>query len=114
MQVLVLAFESGSDGLLVSGSFVYSLSFIDGETLNEFWINTTFLSGDMDALENLPEIFHKEGGIWKWKSRDSLRKLFALMQSHDNRLPVALLQLQEAWEKIIHNLEVDEKKLNFD
>lgn len=105
-------FESSSDGLLVSGSFVYSLSFLDGETLNEFWINTTFPKGSMDALESLPGIFRKEGAMWKWKSRDSLRELFALMQSHDDRLPAALLRLQEAWEKIIHNLEIDEKKLN--
>ena len=105
-------FESGSDGLLVSGSFVYSLRFLDGETLNEFWINTTFPKGSMDALESLPGIFRKEGGMWKWKSRDSLRELSALMQSHDDRLPEALLQLQEAWEKIIHNLEVDGKKID--
>ena len=34
-----------------------------------------------------------------------------MMENHDERLPVEMLELQLKWEEIIGNLEVDGKKI---
>ena len=97
--------------LSVGGGFVYSLSYIDKDEIVRFFVNTGYLNKEMDVLESLPEIFYKKDGKWYWRSEEAMVELCKMMENHDERLPVEMLELQLKWEEIIGNLEVNGKKI---
>jgi hypothetical protein len=105
------SFGSGNDGLLVSGSFVYRMCFVDGTDIYEFWINFSLSGSGMDLLNSLPDIWYKKDGRWYWQCADSRYALYTLLQKHDTRLQGLFPDLQAAWERIRDNLEIDGVKI---
>lgn len=105
-----LFFGSGNDGLVVSGSFVYTVAFVDDDNITNFWINFSLSKEDMDVLGVLPEIFNKKGDLWYWNTVDSRKELFDLLQYKDQKLPEIFIQLQCIWEEILEKLEIDGEK----
>lgn len=104
-------FGSGNDGLLVSGSFVYTLAFVDDDRITEFWINFSLSKEDMDVLSLLPELFNKKGDLWYWNTVNSRKELFYLLERKDKKLPDVFIELQKHWEEILENLEIDGVKV---
>ena len=85
--------------------------YLDGNEIVRLRLKIGYLFEEMDILESLPEIFYKKDGKWYWKSEDAMVELCKMMENHDERLPVEMLELQLKWEEIIGNLEVDGKKI---
>lgn len=104
-------FGSGNDGLLVSGSFVYTLAFVDDDSIINFWINFSLSKEDMDVLSLLPELFNKKGDLWYWNTVNSREELFDLLERKDKKLPDVFIELQKHWEEILENLEIDGVKV---
>ena len=94
-----------------AGYVEYRLLFLDGDDIVKFYLRAGYLNKEMDVLESLPEIFYKKDGKWYWKSEEAMVELCKMMENHDERLPVEMLELQLKWEEIIGNLEVDGKKI---
>lgn len=105
-------FISGKDPYMgFAGNVEYWLLYLDGNEIVRLRLKSGYLFEEMDVLESLPEIFYKKDGKWYWKSEDAMVELCRMMENHDERLPVEMLELQLKWEEIIGNLEVDGKKI---
>lgn len=106
-----VSFGSGNDGLLVSGSFVYKLLFMDNNMIYTFWLNYSLTKQEMDILALLPQIFKKKNGLWYWNSIDSLKELYLLLENKDSRLPEEFLRLHDIWDSIISEFRINGIKI---
>lgn len=102
----------GHENFEVLGSFGYSLKYIENDKIDDFGLGFMISEQEMDIFSSLPEIFTKKNGVWCWKNnRASVTDLYTLMLSRDSRLPKVFVELQDTWEHIISNLEIDGVKV---
>ena len=109
-------FSTPHDGSFVSDPFIYELFFLDD---NRIWRLSlqTYLAESYEALDSvfsaLPELTYKKDGYWYWRNNgEALEELCRLMKNHDETLPNGLLALQEAWEQILGNLEINGERIS--
>lgn len=77
----------------------------------------TYLAENYEALDSvfsaLPELTYKKDGYWYWRNNgEALEELCRLMKNHDETLPKGLPALQEAWEQILGNLEINGERIS--
>lgn len=111
-----MVFSTPHDGSFVSDPFIYELFFLDD---NRIWRLSlqTYLAENYEALDSvfssLPELTYKKDGYWYWRNNgEALEELCRLMENHDETLPKGLLALQEAWEQILGNLEINGERIS--